>query len=194
MFWSKKKSDDRGGLPDLPSYPRAAPSVSDFYRRSPSTQEEDTDEIHSLPSFPDSPMKRGFSQSAIKEAVQSPEMEELPHLPSHEEEAQFPMTHTQKAKVIEIEEWKPTKAPQMPSKRKIIEDKPVFVRLDKFQSAKESLEIIKEKISEIDSLLQSIREIKMKEDQELVTWEKEMESIKARISSVTSEIFESAVE
>ena len=76
MFWDKKKRDN--GLPDLP-YNASMPV------RYPLTSKDDLDEddkIHELPAFPDSPMRSGFSQAAIKEAVAQEEIgEDLPELP-----------------------------------------------------------------------------------------------------------------
>lgn len=203
MFWSKKKKSEAGkSLPDLPSYPSAAPSMRD-YNKVISGKEESEEKIHALPSFPDSPMKRGFAQSAIKEAVKTTEVEEkeLPPLPdipgmkekllAERESAGLPIPPPRVPRVMEISEWKPGKTP-VSAPQKIMEAKPIFVRLDKFQEAQESLEVVKEKLSDIDGLLRTLREVKMKEDHELSTWEKEIESIKARIAAVTSGIFESS--
>jgi len=88
-----------------------------------------------------------------------------------------------------MEEWKPQEMPGHMPKR-LDANKPIFVKLDKFEAARESLDIIKEKLNSIDQLLRTTRDAKMKEDEELSTWEKEIESIKARINSVSSEIFE----
>ena len=191
MFWNKKNKGDKGRLPDLPAEPKAAPSMGD-YKPSPNLQgfdklEHDEDKIHALPSFPDSPTKKGFTQSEIKEAVTPLPKEGLPKLPE--------IPSIKRPKIIEMEEWKPKQPiPTLPALEKpvkrSIETKPIFVKLEKFQSARNSLEIVKEKLDEIDELLRTIREVKMKEDQELSSWEKEIESIKARINSVASEIFE----
>ena len=197
MLWNKKKKGDKGGLPDLPAEPKAAPSMAD-YRSAPNLQKFDNfkhneDEIRALPSFPDSPAKKDFTQSTIKEAV-TPLKEDLPEL------SKIPSS-MEKPKTIEMEEWKPKQPmqtlqaiPALPTMRdpvkKSIGTKPIFVKLEKFQSERDSLEIVKEKLDEVDELLRTIREVKMKEDQELSSWEKEIESIKARINSVSSEIFE----
>jgi hypothetical protein len=203
MFWSKKK-DDRKGLPDLPGSPRAAASMKDFHEVMSPISKDDKEEIHSLPSFPDSPTKKGFSQSAIKDAVETSEPRGsppgLPELPNSIERPLFhkpkketnpmPLPPLPKApKVIEMEEWKPSQlAGVQPTK--VMANKPVFVRLDKFQTARDSLAIVKDKLREIDELLRTTREVKMKEDEELSSWEKEIESIKAHINSVQTEIFD----
>jgi len=217
MFWNKKNKGDKGRLPDLPAEPRAAPSMAD-YKHTPGLQEfdklkRDGDEIRALPSFPDSPTKKDFTQSAIKEAVAPPTKEALPELPRGKEvlpelprgKEVLPKLPTGpplgRPKTIEMEEWKPKQPmqtlqtiPALPTMgnpvKKSTGTKQIFVKLEKFQSASNSLEIVKEKLDDIDELLRTIREVKMKEDQELSSWEKEIEAIKARINSVASEIFE----
>src|SRR2546429_1707170 len=73
MFWNKK--EDKKSLPDLP--PLQSPFSKDLI---PQMNTEEHTEEHaqdqSLPSFPDSPLNRGFSQSVIKDAVGSSEEEE----------------------------------------------------------------------------------------------------------------------
>jgi hypothetical protein len=210
MFWDKKKKSD--GLPDLPPNPNLIPSIRDFDRpMMPSSYSSpEMNEIHSLPTFPDSPSKKGFSQSAIKDAVSQRQSSKIPPPPS------------QNFRSIEMEEWQPEEsdAPTFPSmpQREVREitpppiypspeagirspptpsqflnpNRPIFVKIDKFKSARESLDTVKEKLTEIDELLKMIRDVKHKEDQELVSWEKEMENIKSRISHVSTEIFDNA--
>lgn len=198
MFWSKKKKNR--GLPDLPAAPKAIPSMKDFNHSPPGlSKEKQEEEIHGLPSFPDSPTQKGFSQSAIKDAVSTPDAEEeLPKIPAFPEEREH--------KLIEMEEWKPKKqiepmkdlqpslrlapAPALPPPKRIIENKPIFVRLDKFQAARDSLNTVKGQLGEIEELLKNIREVKLREDHELSAWEREIETIKARIDNVNSQIFD----
>jgi len=192
MFWKKKKKYNKG-LPDLPPPPQVIPSMRDFnppmsglekleVRKTlmPKKSETPSQEDYALPSFPDSPMKRGSIQ--------------LPELPGFPEEKQVvpSLPLSKKPSLIEMEEWKPEPRtlPIETAPKKTEEKRPIFVKLDKFQSAQNSLEIVKEKLDEIDSLLRKIREVKIKEDQELSSWEKEIEAIKTRINSVASEIFE----
>ena len=54
MFWNKKKNR---GLPDLPTPQVISPKI------------QKKEEISSLPSFPDAPSKKGFSQEVIKDAI-----------------------------------------------------------------------------------------------------------------------------
>jgi hypothetical protein len=66
---------------------------------------------------------------------------------------------------------------------------PVFIRLDKFETTIEAFEEIKGKIIEIEDLLKKIKEVKTKEEEELVNWEKDIQIIKGRIDSIDKNIF-----
>ena len=155
-------------------------------------------EIHNLPSFPDSPMKKGFSQSIIKDTIETGDTkEDLPEIPGFKGERIIknePMRQkVVRPQIIEMEEWKPSRFPESTTEietPKLSPHKQVFVKLEKFQSARRSIETVRTKLEEIDELLQTIREVKQKEDQEISIWEKEIENIKSRISSISSEIFD----
>ena len=66
----------------------------------------------------------------------------------------------------------------------------IFVKLDKFYSARKSLIDAQSKVGEINELLRKIRETKMREEQELNAWEKELVAIKTRINEIDINLFE----
>ncbi len=168
MFWGKKE-EKKKGLPELPPL-----------KITPAPREEEREDIesHPLPSFPDSPTKKGFAQSAIKESMEAedeeaPEPDELPALPP---KFKMPKIHTVK---------KMTKETPFTSRT---ED--VFVKIDKFHSARKALNSAREKLREIDELVRRIRETKKREEQELASWEEEIASVKSKVEDVTNNIFE----
>lgn len=213
MFWDKKKRDS--GLPDLPSSPSmmsspTLPTLREF------TPVEENEPIHELPSFPDSPMQRGFSQSAIKEAVTNETTEDNLMQSMSTEEHTMPEEYTpnNNYKIVEMEEWTPSSRPTIPTplptpaplpapaKQKFSkvsqtpmaampeQHRAMFVRVDKFQNARASLDTIRGKLNDIEDLLKRIREVKSKEDAELSSWESDMENVKSRIQGVMREIFD----
>lgn len=80
---------------------------------------------------------------------------------------------------------------EMPiAKNESQKNKDVFVKIEKFYSAKKSLDAIKEQIDQIDDILKKIKDVKLKEERELSIWEKEIALVKSRIQNVNQTIFE----
>lgn len=190
MFWQKKENKE--GLPDLPSVP--------VRTQFPSQTEEEFEAALNRP------LNQNMRPSPLPDS-----QAKLPDLPSLGESI-----NRDKTRVIEMDEWKPSQAPsRFPQLSEIQpvsqgpkathelfsypapqeaprakESGQLFVRLDKFQSARQSLDTINTKLEDVEELLKRIRETKMKEDAELSAWEKELQAIKSRIKSVNTELFD----
>jgi len=201
LFFGKK--DEKKELPELPPsnlqdfpmHPKPIPSFN------PSLNEEI--EKHALPTFPDSPSSKGFSQTAIKDAISSGKYSESdlqpiipkipkapqvkPLVPVEENISEEDESDNDDEEIEEKSEAKPI--PILSSSNK---EENVFVRLDKFHSARRSLNETKTRLEDIDSLLRKIREIKQREEQELSAWEKEVTELKAKIQSIRENIFDRA--
>lgn len=202
MLFDSKKDEKK--LPDLPvpkvPYPpRAGIGSPDFG--------EDDEEKHPLPTFPDSPSHNKFSEAAIKDAVEDEKERD-------EFEPISPPKESKAPKIVEMEEWHPTlpkektedygEPPIMkeppPTKslpQRVRREVPtarassdVFVKIDKFNSARKALAEAEQSLDEIDDLIKRIRETKMREEQELSTWEKEIMQAKAQVQNVSENIFE----
>lgn len=91
MFWNKKESDE--GLPDLPPLKGKRPINPNEHKST-------------LPSFPDVPSQKGFTQSAIKDAVNN--SKESNDMYEEEHERSLPPVPGQNIKAIEMEEWTPS--------------------------------------------------------------------------------------
>jgi hypothetical protein len=169
MFWQKR--DDKKGLPDLP------PAKPVF---SPQMKKDEVEEKESpkLPSFPEFPEKKEIADAiSPPEELESSEEEkdELPELPE----------------MPESKMWKPK---ALPVSKEITTDdgrrKDIYIKIDRFASAKRALNAAKEKLSEMDELIKKIRETRMREEQELASWEKEVDAVKSKVEDVTTNIFE----
>jgi hypothetical protein len=218
MFSNKKRSE--GDLPDLPPIERS--SISDI--------DEDEDGRNSLPSFPDSPSENGFSQAAIKgavnsgaETIDSPddekskknikivEMEEWSpsELGDYEESEPVPIGEDEPDEKLSVKEDKSSEPMTRISPPPVAQPSPgvggydvsikgsgvkgkseVFVKIDRFHSARRALRDANKGLKEISDLMKKIRETKLREEQELSAWEKDVANIKARIRDVTENIFE----
>ncbi|MDO8460462.1 MAG: hypothetical protein Q7S74_05100 [Nanoarchaeota archaeon] len=208
MFWSKKES-----VKNLPDFPPIRTPLSTLVPRPP-VEMWDQGEFHSLPSFPDSPKHNQFSQAVIKDAVnareESQEGNEFPDdnmksksfkvmemggwnstpelggnssMMSNEAEY-LPVQSVSKGSVrVQEETSKFSRPPQSRGSE-------IFVKIDKFHSAKRALGDIKSKVEEIDEIIKKIRETKLREEQELAAWEKDILHVKTRLKDVTENIFE----
>jgi uncharacterized protein YdcH (DUF465 family) len=68
-------------------------------------------------------------------------------------------------------------------------DEPFFVRIDKFNQAKDNFEDISDKLNELDKLIKRMDDLKIKEDQEISEFKNGTESIKQTLTQVDREIF-----
>jgi hypothetical protein len=188
MSWfSKKKEVDDMQAPLLPELPEP----KDFNFPSKQRFQEDSNklpiiEINELPALPNSETGRKFNQETIKNAINKPEEQGF-------QESRFPARKFNENKLPEFPQKRTIElSPSMASsfnKQMAKKAEPVFIRLDKFQLTLDSFEQIKNKISEIESLLRKIKEVKSKEDEELTAWEREIQIIKSRIDSIDKNMF-----
>jgi len=202
MFWNKK--EEKNTLPDLPPLKNPMPLFPQKIGEE-DMEEYDSSETHHLPSFPDSPNQSGFSQAAIKDAVASPDV----RMPGNAELEEMPSNSDGKFRTKEMEEWSP-QMPAMNTERNRVQqtefipppprrmnplefskkDEDVFVKIDKFHTVRKSLKDAQSQLEEISDLLKKIRETKIREEQELSAWEKNLDMIKTHVQEVTSNIFD----
>ncbi len=155
-------------------------------------KEEEEKESRSLPSFPDSPFQKGFAQSAIKEAVEDNRLppvpksyvKDLPEIPGP--------PHINHSKHSDFQVHLPPKNLHEEDEETFHEHHhaDVFIKIDKFKSAKRSLEITKEKLSEVEDIIKKLRETTTKEEAHLNNWEKELETVRNKVREVSENIFE----
>jgi hypothetical protein len=165
-------------------------------------------DLPELPSFPNNPINKNLNQEIVKSAVtdnlssgedevnvtipknfhiteELPEESLIPPRPSVASSIpELPQTvrHPAQKRVLELNATKQDK----PITKSL---EPIYIRIDKFQSAQKNFEQIKVKISEIESLLKKVKDIKSQEETELNGWTEDIEKIKARLAEVDSEIF-----
>lgn len=72
-----------------------------------------------------------------------------------------------------------------PSKR----EEPVFIRIDKFEESLKIFEETKIQIEEIEKMMKATKELKTKEEEELMHWENEIQSIKHQVEKVDRDLF-----
>jgi len=189
----KKTLAEMPKLPELPELPEL-PSLGEEY--------EQPGPIPKLPSFPPSSLGNKFSQSTIKEAVAGKkegegvyDADEFPY----EEELEImhkPLKKSFSEDIENYEEGFPIKPKSKEIARGIIGEsyftkkaEPIFIRIDKFEESMELFEKIKRQLLEIEDLIKDTKHIKTKEEEELTSWENQIQEIKKQVEKVNQDIF-----
>jgi len=83
---------------------------------------------------------------------------------------------------------------ELPSRRPVLalekDDKPVFVKIDKYRESVKALSSIKSKLEEADNLLKNLMRIKQDEERELDEWQNTLNEIRQRLLKIDKDLFE----
>ncbi len=186
---------------EVPTIP-TAPTLPEL----PNPEKKDLPE---LPSFPINSKNTDINQEMVKSAVTdipSPEEKEI-HMAAPEglhvteepeEELTTPPKPSAENSIPDLppipsitEASKKTPEPTTPiaETQTSKQTEPIFVRIDKFQTAQKNLEQIKNRVMEIESVLKKIEDVKSHEETELKGWTEDIERIKSRLTEVDANIF-----
>ena len=77
--------------------------------------------------------------------------------------------------------------PEMPKQSS--NDKTLFVKIDDYETAIAAIERLKEKLKDVESVINNIEKLKRQEDAELDAWHKDIDSLKQRIMTVEAKLF-----
>ena len=172
MFWNKKKkAEDYSQLPDLPE--DSEMQISSMSNTLPELNEEK--DLPELPSFPASEIADSISQAAIKSELKG--MIVKPYTKEIGASGQKEVMKMPEARIMPRVSLEETKK------------EPIFVRIDKFQTALKNFEEIGKQLSGIERYLAEIKEIKDKEDAEIIAWARELEEIKVKLAAIDETIF-----
>lgn len=162
---------------------------------SPIKEEPIKKDLPELPSFPTGFKNRNLNQEMVKSAVsdvpsfeeEEVDMEMPKNLYITEEingESRIPPRPPLEIPRPQIQQ-KHSRAPQPQQKH----NETIFIRIDKFQSAQKNLGEIKSKISEMESILRKIKDVKSREEKELKEWTEDIENLKSRLAEIDENIF-----
>lgn len=148
-----------------------------------------------MPDLPSAnPPQTGFSLPHEHPALASTVVPSFPEAPTikHAVEDEFetisikPITET---RLKETPDFSLKSAAISPTTIKT-KNEEVFVKLDKFQSARKALTLAQEQIQDITNTLKRIRELKLREEQECASWEKEVIATKTKIEEINKALFD----
>lgn len=140
----------------------------------------------------------GLFSSKKKEKAAKSELPPLkfPDLPQ-EEFPEFKQQEISPAEATAIKEAvKP--APQAPARMEMMtemehtgEEKPLFVKVEKYKEVLETINELKERLKDAGDILTELNRIKDEEEHELQSWQEDLESIKAKLMTIDQTLFES---
>lgn len=203
-LFGKKQPESKPALPKLPELPKLPgyneqttfqvdqPEIKEFPTM-PEEMDQDFEpeqqEIHQLPSFPKSEVGEQFSQNSIKNAVVGGDFEE--DIPSMDyKEIEMPEQGLETKTQPMIAPPKIEEQPMIDSEpEKPKSNEPIFIRIDKFEESMKIFDGVKGKLSEIEHMLNEVKELKEKEQEELTGWEESIQKLKLQIEKVDRDIF-----
>ena len=127
-----------------------------------------------------------------------PEFSRLPELPKYEPEIKMPEIAQIKSAISESRSMPseipfrkplPIKIIEQPQKI-VFEEKPLFVKIDKYKEAINKIDQIKAKLREAEIILDELTKIKDKEDNEFNSWRADINDIKQKLLDVDKNLFE----
>jgi hypothetical protein len=189
LFSRKKEKQETPNLPQLPRLPPIPFQNTDKIQDIPMKDENDFKKSV-LPSFPNSNLGNQMNQSTIKEEVIRSNQSNQEQEKNDDDFSQMTpsiipkMPSLNRGRALEISDWH-----NQNTETRVKRTDPIFVKLEKYESALSTFSEIKLRIGEIDSLLNDIKEVKRKEEAELEEWQNEIETIKARLDQIDKEIF-----
>lgn len=146
-------------------------------------KKEDKKELPELP-----PLKTSSFFDSFKR--EEPEKEALPSVPEESDSAEEVPELPAKFKAPKIKELEEIPMRRIMPESTQAKTEDVYIKIDKFHSARRALNSARDKLKEVDELMRKIRETKMREEQELASWEDDISAIKSKVEDVTKNIFE----
>ena len=184
----KEKEEEILRLPDLPKLPELSENI----------EEEPVQKHSALPELPNSSAGNNFNQRIIKEVITNEQKTKRQFIPQPPTKApnQIPRINLKEPRTREADDnyrrfsefnRKPRSIEEKPMLMKKAE--PLFIKLDNFEGAIAIFNEAKMRLAEIETALKNIRDIKIREENELNEWEKEIETIKFRLEKIDKELF-----
>ncbi|VVB79649.1 Uncharacterised protein [uncultured archaeon] len=133
---------------------------------------------------------KGFEESSMQVGI--------PALPPQKMEKEVKPEPLVELKKIEVVPSPPARV-EMPKVETVSEEQKgvvkkdaeetIFVRIDKFNSAKRDVQEISRDLREVEEVLSKIEEIKLQEDEEITEISKVMDEIKLRMTRIDNDVF-----
>lgn len=116
-----------------------------------------------------------------------PEVKKFPDFPSYESQLK-PFDKPDLGAIPEPGLDIPTRKSSF--QKPIGEEKPLFVKVDKYRTAVRHIDEIKAKLAEAEKILRNLTKIKAEEEDEIKAWQEDIDDIKNKLMDVDRSLFE----
>jgi len=159
-----------------------------------------------------------FSKKKSKEELRQammmppvPELPEFPDLPEESDSSEFPSYEPTIADIkneVEREDNGfdiprrysgikpkvmsadlPKEGEDFPTRQFYDEEKPVFVKIEKYKEAMKHMDLLAKKMADADDILNKLEDIRSKEEQKIEDWKKDLSIIKEKLLAIDKELF-----
>ncbi len=141
-------------------------------------------DINELPTFPRSTNSQNdnFNQDLVKSAVTDTSENSY----ENEDETQstkiptMPLFDENRGKIMDADQQMSSMIPQKQT---------IYIKVEKFNALQEALSEIQEQIKSLTKQVELLKDVKIKQVQEINEWDNEMKKINQRLSRIDSDIF-----
>jgi hypothetical protein len=67
---------------------------------------------------------------------------------------------------------------------------PIFVKVEDYRDVLDMIDLLKQKIHDANGIINNIRQIKAKEDNEIETWQTSLEEVESRVAAIDKTLAE----
>lgn len=173
----KKAAEEKKEIPELPKLP-PLPKLPEFPKL-----ELPNNSLPQLPTFPLNSFGEKRGEGVFDEAKF--ERQENKFATIQKPLDKFPKEDFQKRKFPSEKD----REIRQEISHHVKESGPVFIRLDKFEESLKMFEKAREKIAEIEKILNRTKRTKEEEEKELESWENEINMIKEKLENIDKNIF-----
>lgn len=89
---------------------------------------------------------------------------------------------------LSFDDFVPRKSPLTAIERN--DDKPLFVKVDKYKESAKTVESIKSKLEEADAVLKNLTRLREEEEKELQEWQSSLDEVRQKLMKVDKDLFE----
>ena len=140
-------------------------------------KEKSLKNLPSLKELPEFPTYYPLENTNIKRAISPPSLPPFPHLSSSPLPQLPPLSSS-------LDYF-----PKVYEKKQEMRREPVFIRIQEYKAAVETVQRIKEKIAEAEEILKGIQQLREKEQYEIKNWQNQIADIREKILFTEKIIF-----